>query len=178
MGKQTLVAFTEMHHNFGELPHLLEILDSLGIGGLVSETLVRAGRVARTDQMEPPTPSQYRELLKRYHFDAQFRERYKKLGNNAALEWLAGRSNSLAPGCICIETPYINADGQMYPCVMLPVEKFAAHGVHNRPLEDVIIDALPLWAELPELYRRRSVELNECKECSGRWYWGLERSGR
>ncbi len=168
LGKQTIVAFTEMHHNFGELPRLLEILDSLGISGLISETLVRAGRAVRTDQMELPTPSQYRELLKRYHFDAQFRERYKKLGNIAALEWLAGRSNSLAPGCICIETPYINADGQMYPCVMLPLEKYMAHGVHNRTLEDVIIEALPLWAELPGLNHRRSVELNECKKCPDR----------
>lgn len=168
LGAQTLVSFTEMNHNFGDLPHLLEILDSLGIGGLVSKTLVLAGRAALTDQMELPTPPQYRELLKRYHFDAQFRERYKKLGNIAALEWLAGRSNSFAPGCICIETAYINADGQMYPCVMLPIDKFAACGVHNRSLEDVIIEALPLWAELPRLNRRRSVELDECKECLGR----------
>lgn len=168
LGKQTLVAFTEMEHNFTELPRLLELLDALGIGRFVSGTLVKGGRAAGTSQLAPPTPSQYRELLSRYYFDAKFREQYKKLGNIAALEWLEGRSTPSSQGCVCIETPYVNADGQMYPCVMLPVDKFAAKDVFHRPLEEVIIQAVPLWSKLPELNRRRFVELEECKKCSGR----------
>ncbi|MBC8420043.1 MAG: radical SAM protein [Desulfobacterales bacterium] len=168
LGKQTQVEFTEMEHNFMELPRLLELLDKLGIGSLVSGTLVLGGRAARTDQLGPPTPSQYRELLDLYHSDPQFRSRYKKLGNIAALEWLRGRSYPASECCICIETPYISADGKMYPCLMLPIEKYAADGVHNRPLDEVLMEAVSFWAELPALNRRRSVELAPCKKCPGR----------
>ncbi len=166
--KQTLVAFTEMRHNFMELPLLLEMVNVLGIGRLVSGTLVRGGRAAQTDQLAPPTPSQYRDLLDLFHSDTQFRSRYKKMGNIAAIEWLAGRLNPSPQSCICIETPYINADGQMYPCVMLPIEKYAVQGVHHRPLDEVLTEGALLWAELPELNLRRSVELEACKECTGK----------
>jgi MoaA/NifB/PqqE/SkfB family radical SAM enzyme len=63
LGKQTLVAFTEMEHNFRELPLLLEMVDMLGIGRLVSGTLVQAGRAAQTDQLAPPTPSHGEKLI-------------------------------------------------------------------------------------------------------------------
>jgi MoaA/NifB/PqqE/SkfB family radical SAM enzyme len=63
MGKQTRVAFTEMQHNFADLPRLLEIVDTLGIGSLISGTLVQQGRATQSDQIAPPTPSQYRELF-------------------------------------------------------------------------------------------------------------------
>jgi MoaA/NifB/PqqE/SkfB family radical SAM enzyme len=56
LGKETVVAFTEMEHNFSELPRLLELLDELGIGRLVSGTLVRGGRAAQTDQLLLPRP--------------------------------------------------------------------------------------------------------------------------
>ncbi|MCK4790007.1 MAG: radical SAM protein [Desulfobacteraceae bacterium] len=168
LGKQTLVAFTEMRHNFMELPLLLEMVDMLGIGRLVSGTLVLGGRAAQTDQLVPPTPSQYRDLLDLFHSDVQFRSRYKKTGNIAALEWLAGRLNTSPQSCICIETPYINADGQMYPCVMLPIEKYGVQGVYHRPLDEVLTEGALLWAELPELNLRRSEELEACKECIGK----------
>jgi len=168
LGKQTLVAFTEMEHNFTELPILLEMVEALGISHLVSGTLVQAGRTTQTDQLAPPKPSQYRDLLDLFHSDKQFRSRYKKIGNIAALEWLAGRLNTSPQSCICIETPYINADGQMYPCVMLPIEKYAVQGVHHRPLEEALTEGALLWAELPELNRRRSVELEACKKCIGK----------
>jgi len=168
LGQQVVVAFTETQHNFAELPRLLELLDGLGIGGLVSGTLVQGGRAARTDQVTPPTPAQYEDLLNLYHSDPQFRSRYKKIGNIAALEWFRGKSTPAAEGCICIETPYISADGEMYPCLMLPVEKYAVQGVHHRPLDEVLTEGALLWAELPELNRRRSVELEECKKCPGK----------
>jgi radical SAM protein with 4Fe4S-binding SPASM domain len=67
-----------------------------------------------------------------------------------------------------METPYINADGVMYPCVMLPVDAVAARDAHHRPLVDVILQAIPVWAEVVELNLLRSVELEECKKCPGR----------
>ncbi len=168
LGQQVVVAFTETQHNFAELPRLLQLLDGLGIGRLVSGTLVLGGRAAHSDQVAPPTPAQYRELLNLYHSDPQFRSRYKKLGNIAAFEWFTGKSCPASEGCICIETPYINADGEMYPCLMLPIDKLAAKDVFHRPLDEVLLEALSLWAELPDLNRRRSVELEACKNCPGR----------
>ena len=168
LGRQVVVAFTETQHNFAELPRLLQLLDGLGIGRLVSGTLVLGGRAAHSDQVAPPTPAQYRELLNLYHSDPQFRSRYKKLGNIAAFEWFTGKSCPASEGCICIETPYINADGEMYPCLMLPIDKLAAKDVFHRPLDEVLLEALSLWAELPDLNRRRSVELEACKNCPGR----------
>jgi len=178
LGKQVVVAFTETQHNFAELPRLLQLLDGLGIGGLVSGTLVLGGRAARTDQVAPPTPAQYRELLNLYHSDPQFRSRYKKLGNIAAIEWFTGKSYPAAEGCICLKTPYINADGKMYPCLMLPIDKYAAEGAHLRPLDEVLVEALPIWAELPGLNRRRSIELDACKECPGRLHCASGCMGR
>ncbi len=168
MGKQTQVAFTEMQHNFADLPRLLKMVDTLGIGSLVSGTLVQQGRATQSDQIASPTPSQYRELLDRYHSDPRFRSRYKRLGNIAALEWLAGRSNSSPQGCICMKTPYINAEGRIYPCLMLPAVEFAVKGVYQQSLAEILRQALPLWAGLPELNRRRSRELEQCKTCPGR----------
>jgi len=170
LAKQTVVAFTETRHNFEELPRLLKLLDELGIGSLVTGTLVQAGRAARADGLSLPTPTQYRELLGRYHDDAAFRETYDRIGNIAAIEWFKGRTIPSIRNCICIETPYITAEGKLYPCIMLPVDKFAVLDVHNRPLEEALLKALPLWARLPELSRRRSLDLESCKECPGRFH--------
>jgi len=168
LGQQVVVAFTETQHNFAELPRLLQLLDGLGIGGLVSGTLVLGGRAAQSDQIAPPTPAQYRELLNLYHSDPQFRSRYKKLGNIAAIEWFTGKSYPAGEGCMCIEMPYINADGDMYPCLMLPIDKLAAKDVFHRPLYEVLFEGLSLWADLADMNRRRSVELEACKNCPGR----------
>ena len=168
LGQQVVVTFTETQQNFAEIPRLLELLDRLGIGRLVSGTLVLDGRAARSDQLTPPTSAQYTKLLNLYHSDPQFRSRYKKLGNIAAIEWFTGKSYPESEGCICIETPYIDADGNMYPCLMLPIDKLAVKDVFHRPLGEVLFEVLPLWAELPDLNRRRSAELEACKNCTGR----------
>ena len=168
LGGQTVVAFTEARHNFGELPALLEMLDQLAIGSLVSGTLVQGGRAAKTSRLAPPTPSQYQEILDRYCADAGFRERYQRIGNIAALEWLRGGFESHSEQCACIEIPYITAEDRIYPCRMLPIEKYAVRGVFERPLEETLAEAIPLWSELPELRQRRSVELEECNACPGR----------
>jgi radical SAM protein with 4Fe4S-binding SPASM domain len=168
LGKQTLVAFTEMRHNFEELPELLELVASLGIGRLVSATLVPGGRAARTNQLAPPDPSQYGDLLTLYHLDAKFRARYLELGNIAALEWYAGKSDPSPHVCTCIENPYVTADGRMYPCVLFQANEFAARGIHERPVDEVILETLPLWAEIKEMSHRRSLELKNCEGCPGR----------
>ncbi|WP_300464951.1 radical SAM protein [Desulfobacula sp.] len=168
MGKQVVVAFTETQHNFADLPPLFQLLDELGIGQLVSGTLVMGGRASHTDQLAPPTPSQYRELITRYHSDSLFKSRYKKMGNIAAIEWFTGKAFPGADGCRCLETPYITADGNMYPCLMLPMDQLAARDVFHRPLAEVLFQGLARWAELPELNHRRSVELEACKACPNR----------
>ena len=168
LGQQIVVAFTEMQHNFMQLPDLLHSLNELGIGSLVSGTLVNRGRAGLTNQIAPPTPAQYRELLNLYHSDPQFNLLYKKLGNIAALEWFVGKSYPTSISCNCMEKPYINADGEMYPCLMLPIEHFAVKNVYQRPLEEVLLEGLVLWAELPNLHYRRSIELEKCKICPGK----------
>jgi radical SAM protein with 4Fe4S-binding SPASM domain len=168
LGSQTIVTFTEMEHNFSELPFLLKMLELLGIAGLVSATLVSAGRAGKTEQIAPPSPDQYRELLSLFHNDAEFRTRYRKIGNIAALEWYVGRMNPASRDCLCGEAPYINAKGHMFPCFMLPIEKYGVQGMYDRPLEEVFAEAASRWAELVVWQRRRTKELEECKGCSGR----------
>ena len=169
LGGRTVVAFTEMAHNFSDLPRLFRLLDDMGIGSLVSATLVRAGRAQPDAQLALPSPTHYRDMLLRFHRDTDFRERYKRMGNIACLEWLAGRSSPVGPrNCLCVERPYITADGCMYPCTMMPMERYAVHGAHHRPLEEALMEAVSLWAPLPLLYVRRSQELRACRGCPGR----------
>jgi len=167
LGKQTQVAFTEMRHNFAELPLLLELTDELGISGCASGTLVPQGRAKESNRIAPPTPSQYEHLLSLYQSDATFRSRYERLGNIAALEWFKGRSYPSGQGCICIETPYIDAEGRIYPCHYLPAPEYAVKGAHDRSLEAIILEAMALWAQLPEMDRTRRRDLQPCKTCPG-----------
>lgn len=168
LGQQTQVAFTEMQHNFTDLPRLLELADDLGLGGVVSGTLVFQGRAKKSIQIAPPTPSQYEHLLSLYQSDPVFRSRYERLGNIAALEWFKGRTHPFAQSCICIETPYIDAEGKIYPCHYMPAPEFAVHGAHDRSLEAVMLASLELWSRLPEMDRRRRGELKPCKTCPGK----------
>lgn len=168
LGSQIRLAFTEMRHNIEELPRMFEIMENLGVGKIVSGTLVKGGRAARTNKIDLPKPSQYRELLSRYLTDLKFRTRYKKIGNIAALTWYDGKLNPSGQVCTCIENPFITADGLMYPCVMFLSDEFAARDVHGRPLEEVVMKTLPLWAKLPKISLRRSAELKECQGCPGR----------
>jgi radical SAM protein with 4Fe4S-binding SPASM domain len=167
LGKQTLIAFTETKDNFQELPQLLQVMDDLEIGRLASGTLVRAGRAAENHSLSLPTPLQVEEMLERFHGDKAFRERYERIGNIACLEWLKGRSTPSTESCRCIETPYIKANGTMYPCTMLPVERFAIPDVYSHPTEEIFSKAVSLWTELPELNRRRIKFLKECRSCPG-----------
>lgn len=167
LGPRTVVAFTEMAHNFHQLPELLAQVKSLGVSRLISGTLVQSGRASRSLAAMPPTPSQYEDLLDRFQMDAEFRADYRKVGNIACLEWLAGRSSSVSEPCRCAEMPYIAADGTLYPCTLLPLETYGIPGAFSRPLEDVVKQAAVEWNELSQWYERRRTELAMCRECRG-----------
>ncbi|MEN8245296.1 MAG: radical SAM protein [Thermodesulfobacteriota bacterium] len=178
LGQQIQVAFTEMEHNFTDLPPLLELVDDLGLSRCVSGTLVSQGRARESSWIAPPTPAQYEQLLQRYQSDSVFRDRYERLGNIAALEWFKGRAHASAQGCVCVETPYIDAEGLVYPCHYMPAPAFAIEGAHERSLESIVMEALGLWARLPGLDRRRREELTPCKTCPGKEHCAGGCSGR
>jgi radical SAM protein with 4Fe4S-binding SPASM domain len=167
LGDRTTVAFTEMRHNYDELPDVVELVHALGLGRLVSGTLVKGGRSLHSDWVELPRASQVRALIDKYHQDPAFSEIYERVGNIAAIEWFKGRASASDQVCSCIRTPFINAQGKMYPCVMYLNNALVADGVHDRPLRTAIAEALPKWAELPEISRRRSVALSACEGCPG-----------
>lgn len=172
LGPKVVVAFTEMAHNFHQLPELLAQLKHLGISRLISGTLVQSGRASRSLVTMPPTPSQYEGLLNRFHRDAEFRADYRQMGNISCLEWLAGRSSSVSEPCRCIEMPYIASDGTLYPCTLLPIKTYGIPGAFSRPLEDVVKQAVGKWAELSQWYERRRTELVMCRECQGYTHCG------
>ncbi|MDR3556753.1 MAG: radical SAM protein [Syntrophobacteraceae bacterium] len=167
LGSVTRVAFTEMRHNFDEIPSLLDILSEMGVGGLVTGALVRKGRAAASHRLALPTPSQYRKLLERYHLDPGFRLAYERIANISVIEWYKGRAHGLGGVCRCIESPYVTADGRMYPCALLQADECAAVNVYGRSLAEVLCESLPLWSKLPETSRRRALELKRCRRCPG-----------
>jgi radical SAM protein with 4Fe4S-binding SPASM domain len=168
LGPITFVAFTEMRHNFDEISLLLDLVEDLGISRLVTGTLIRGGRAARNSHLSLPKISQYENLLDRYQSDPVFRTKYEKLGNIAALEWFRGKESQGRKACSCIENPYITADGRIYPCTLFQADEYAVRGVHKRALNDVLASALPLWSLIPEMNRRRSMELSTCRDCPGK----------
>lgn len=168
LSRQVVVAFTEMQHNFDELPDVFRLVDRFGIGHLVSGTLFPGGRAVKNDQISPPEPSQYKRLLAVYHSDPHFKSLYGKIGNIAAIEWFKGQSYPLESGCNCIDKPYINALGEMYPCILMPIEKLAVKNAYQLPLDEVLLQGLSLWSDLPRLLHIRAVGLESCSNCPGR----------
>jgi radical SAM protein with 4Fe4S-binding SPASM domain len=167
LGPNTRLAFTEMRHNIGELPRMFETAEKMGIGNLITGTMVCGGRAAQQEMLAMPTPAQYEILLDRYHSGAEFRSRYGERGNVAAIEWYKGKANATEHVCSCIETPFISAAGRMYPCIMLLCDEYSVENVHDCRLEEAIDSALPLWSKLPEIYRLRSATLAACQDCPG-----------
>lgn len=164
---QIRVAFTEMRHNFQELSQLLELVDSLGIGSMVSNTLIKGGRAGQTDLLAPPVPEQYQRLLDLYHNDRQFKGLYTKYATIAAIEWFEGQFTPSTGNCTCVENLFIDADGDLHPCVMLLDEQYAIKNAHSHSLEVLIEEALDLWGELPLINRRRHSGLEACIGCPG-----------
>lgn len=164
MAPQLSITFTEMGHNFEEIPDLLKLADDMGIGQFVTGTLVQGGRAAQPGGIAPPSPAQYERLLARYQDDETFRDRYHRIANIAALEWF------LAPAaadtcCTFIETPYVTAGGNLYPCVMLHADDFAAKGVYARSLTSAISEKIDAWSGLQQISRSRLTRLAACGDC-------------
>lgn len=166
--RRTTLAFTEMQHNMGELPAVLALAERLGVGRVVSASLVRHGRARGAADLLPPQPRQYRELVDLYLSDHRFRALYDKLGSAPALEWWKGAKGRREGPCTLIENPYVTVEGRVYPCVLLHEERYAAEGLLTRPLGEVVREAVPRWMELMELSRRRLRDLEACSGCPGR----------
>jgi MoaA/NifB/PqqE/SkfB family radical SAM enzyme len=176
LGAQVTVAFTEMSHNMQDLPPLLELVAALGLRGLVAGTLVRHGR-ASEDEIGPPTAAQYRALLDLYSNDRRFRALCDARGRIAALEWFKARGAARddgralpAPGedcCRLAEHPYLTAGGTLYASALHRAEAYAVEGAFAKPLAAALLEALPRWAALIDLSRRRSGTLPACQQCDG-----------
>jgi radical SAM protein with 4Fe4S-binding SPASM domain len=164
-GSQLCVTFTEMEHNFEELPDLLEMVDRMGIGEFASGTLVYGGRAKQGADLQPPTPRQYEKLITRYQLDHSFRERYQRIGNIAALEWAAATSDPGEPCCTFIERPYVTTEGLLYPCVFLHADDYAATEAYERPLTLAILEKIDSWSRLQQIQHSRLSQLETCKDC-------------
>ena len=159
------INFTEMRHNFEEIPDLMQRVEEMGVFRFVTSTLVPSGRAAQPGGLVPPSPAQYEDLLARYQADKAFSDRYHRIGNIAALEWFRSATDSADTCCAFIETPYITAAGKLYPCVMLQADDVAATGVFERPLTAAIAEKIESWARLKKIGQDRLTRLANCKPC-------------
>ncbi len=177
-GPQTQVAFTEMAHNLDELPELLEKIDEMGIGRLISGTLVAGGRAASATHISLPTPAQYWELIDLYHSDSIFKALYDQKATIAAIEWYENRSKHSDGSCSCLKNLFVDARGCLYPCTMLLLEQYAMDKVYSRPLHRTIAQALAKWSEIPILSRNRHRMIPSCSRCTYRNHCGGGCMGR
>jgi radical SAM protein with 4Fe4S-binding SPASM domain len=158
---------TEMRHNLEEIPELLGFADRMGIGSVSTGSMVLCGRAAEQSLVAPPGVEQYLSLLERYDHDVHFRERYKKIGNVAALEW--GSGDSLREGCCTfIENPYLTPSGRLYPCLLCHADEFSVSGVFEKGLAAALAEGITLWSSLLRISRQRSEEIPECRGCPGK----------
>jgi radical SAM protein with 4Fe4S-binding SPASM domain len=159
--------FTEMRHNLEEFPAVLELAADLGIGSVVSGTLVLGGRAAEGSLVSAPTQDQYLRLLDRYDAEPRFRQLYEKIGKVAALEWQAAETPR-TECCTFVENPYLTPTGRLYPCVLCHTDAFAVSGVFEKKLADVFAEGAPLWSTLLDISRSRADALPGCLDCPGR----------
>jgi radical SAM protein with 4Fe4S-binding SPASM domain len=179
LGSRIQVAFTEMAHNFSELPDLLKFIHEMGIARLISGTLIKGGRAAVSAQLRLPTPDQYRELIRRYHTDANFRTLYDQQANISAIEWFKNRTEPAMEGCCsCLKTMFLDARGLLYPCTMLLLEKFASSSIYSRPMQTVIKEALSSWSDISILSRKRQNTIKSCMQCADKQHCGGGCMGR
>jgi radical SAM protein with 4Fe4S-binding SPASM domain len=171
-GGRISINFTEMRHNMEEIPGLLYLADWFGVKEVVGSTLVAHGRAVAASRLQAPQPSQYTDLLERYHQDSGFRQLYRKLGRFSAIEWWLGRNRGPSECCSFIETLYLSSSGLLFPCPLLQSEDFAGRGVFERPLAETICEATPLWEELASIKRARSESLQSCNRCPDKEHCG------
>lgn len=165
MARHICITFTEMRHNFEDIPKLLEMVEGMGIVQFITGTLVCGGRAVESGDLTPPTPRQYEELLERYSQDKAFRDRYHRIGNIAALEWCQADTKRSETCCAFIETPYVSAQGHLYPCVMLHADEFAATNIYSRSLKTSIAEKIDSWSQLQQRKQSRLTNLSNCISC-------------
>jgi radical SAM protein with 4Fe4S-binding SPASM domain len=178
LGHRTQVAFTEMAHNIHEFPELLETIDDMGIGRLVSGTVVLGGRAATSKHINPPMPVQYWELIDYYQSDVIFKALYDQKANVAAIEWFNNRANTSDGTCSCLKHMFVDARGYLYPCTMLLLDRYAVDGAYTRSLDQTLQKALPKWGEIPVLSRERSRRIASCSRCDFKDHCGGGCMGR
>jgi MoaA/NifB/PqqE/SkfB family radical SAM enzyme len=166
-GPKTTLAFTEMRHNFAEIPQLLEIAEHLGVASVVGLPLIKSGCAEQSETALLPTREQYLALLERFDSDDVFRARYEKFGRFCAIEWMKGVSTSVHSGCRFLEKPYVTAGGLLFPCALLQVNGFAGRGIYERSLAEVIMASLPLWSDLLQVSQARATGLACIESCAG-----------
>lgn len=166
MAHRICITFTEMLHNFEDIPDLLKIADEMGVGQFITGTLVLGGRAAYSSDIGLPEPHQYENLLERYQLDQTFKDQYRRIGNIAALEWYLDTADTTATTCCTfIETPYVTANGHLYPCTMLQADDYSATDVFDRPLNAVILEKIDTWSRLREISQSRLTHLDTCRNC-------------
>ena len=163
-GPQLAIFFTEMHHNLSELPGVFTLATELGIGSVSSGSLVLCGRAGSDEIIRPPDPEQYPALLERWKTDENFRRQYESIGCIAALEWCHAENS--ADGCSFIKTPYLTADGVLYPCLMCHAEEYSVSSVFENGLLSALMEGIPLWTSLQKLSHERVSGLAECQQCA------------
>lgn len=167
LGQRISIFFTEMRHNLGEIPELLDLADKLGIGSVVSGAVVLCGRASDESVVAPAEPEQYLSLLERYDRDARFRELYGRIGTVAALEWRTG-DDIRQTCCTFVENPYLTPAGRLYPCLLCHADEFAVAGVFEKGLVTALAEGIPLWTSLLGISRSRSSADPECRDCPGK----------
>lgn len=165
MAPHICITFTEMQHNFDDLPELMKTVEDMGIRQFITGTLVCDGRAAQSRDLSPPTADQYDRLIERYREDSAFRQRYRRIGNIAALEWAVHGSEGIEPCCTFIETPYVTAKGKLHPCLMLHAEDYAAANLFERPLMTAVAESIAPWSQLQQISRARRTDLDTCQSC-------------
>ena len=116
---------------------------------LISSTLIKDGRAATSTTINLPIPAQYWELIQLYQCDAKFKALCDQKANIAAIEWFKNRSETSDSSCGCLKELFIDAQGRIFPCTMLLMERFASQSVHTRPLRQIMPEMLQKWAEIP-----------------------------
>ena len=165
LGQRISIFFTEMRHNLGEIPELLDFADRMGIGSVSTGSLVLCGRASETSLVAPPRTEQYLSLLERYDHDAGFREIYRKLGTVAALEWREGDAVR-QECCTFIENPYLTPSGRLYPCLLCHNDEYSVTEVFEKGLVAALAEGAPLWSSLLHISLCRADEIPECQDCS------------
>ena len=168
MGKKVKIAFTEMKHNYDEIPEMLSLTDTLGVGQFTAGTLVKGSRAKNTGWIELPDTSQVRKLIELYESDTEFKALYDKLGKVSAIEWYKGKDVPSDHVCNCISMPFINASGKMFPCVMNLNDDLSIDNVHEEGMKKSVLKGLEKWSRLTEIDKKRSESLAKCQSCAGR----------